>query len=283
MTYGWHQTAAEISNSVFVRRTNKSKQGIIKAKKQLQEMGILVVLGKGGGSKTSEYMLDLWYDNPDRSVKASIIRQEEQLQDMQIAEEAVPELTEPDTPQEGLQISVSGEAMNADSDSSHVEEGGKLSLPPYKEDLSNSTLGEKEKQTVDTEAKEANPEKKKAAATVRYRFLSLFPEAQAEDDWQFFGWLAREYGLEACLGKLDYMKEHRKRHGITNPKGFFRTALARDFQPPAFIMAKLKADERAKREIERCQRESEEWRKMTASFNYELATASLQKLLDSLN
>ena len=123
MTYGWHQTAAEISNSVFVRRTNKSKQGIIKAKKQLQEMGILVVLGKGGGSKTSEYMLDLWYDNPDKSVKASLIRQEEQLQDMQAAEELLPELTEPDSPPEESQISVSGEAVNAGSDGSYVREG----------------------------------------------------------------------------------------------------------------------------------------------------------------
>ncbi len=57
----------------------------------------------------------------------------------------------------------------------------------------------------------------------------------------------------------------------------------KDFQPPAFIVAKLKADERAKRESERCRKESEEWRQMTAKFNHESAAASLQKLLDSLN
>ena len=103
------------------------------------------------------------------------------------------------------------------------------------------------------------------------------------DDWQFLGWIAKEYGLEACPAKLDYMNEHRKRHSITNPRGFLRTALVKDFQPPAFIVAKLKADESAKRESERCRKESEEWRQMTADFSYESAAASLQKLLDSLD
>ncbi len=79
------------------------------------------------------------------------------------------------------------------------------------------------------------------------------------------------------------MKEHRKRHAIANPKGFFRTALVEDYQVPAFIAAKLKADERARREKERFQRESEQWDAVVANFNYESAMASLQKLLDTLN
>ncbi len=109
------------------------------------------------------------------------------------------------------------------------------------------------------------------------------PGEQAQMDWSDFGWVAKEYGLEACLAKIDYMKEHRKQHSITNPKGFFRTALVRDFQPPAFIVAKIKADEVAKREKERCRRKREEWRQITTNCNYGSATASLQKLLDSLN
>ncbi len=333
MTYGWHQTSAEISNSVFTKKANKSKQGIIKAKKQLEEMGILVVLGEGGGSKTNEYTLDLWYDNPDRSIKASMLRQEEQLLEMEnlspqehqedipelivapvaaIAEE--PQLTEkpqqiimeenpdcgipelqivepenhtPEEPDWDPEISGTVEAENPVIIKDSEPPTSKLSLPPYKEDLSSSILSNKEKQTVNATAKaevtKANPEKKKAAATVRFQFLSLFPGARADDDWKFFGWAAKEYGVEACLSKLDYMREHRKQCSITNPKGFFRTALVRDFQPPAFLAAKLRADERAKREIERCGKESEKWRQITTNFNYESAAASLQKLMDSLN
>jgi hypothetical protein len=85
MTYGWHQTSAEISNSMFARKASKSVQGIIYAKKQLEEMGLLVILEKGGGSKTGVYMLDLYYDDPVKSVKASMLRQKEQLLEIENA------------------------------------------------------------------------------------------------------------------------------------------------------------------------------------------------------
>ena len=336
MTYGWHQTSAEISNSVFIGRTSKSKQGIIKAKKQLEEMGILIVLGKGGGSKTNEYMLDLWYDNPDKSVRASMLRQEEQLQELEESspveeQEDIPQLPEdpvavmnkpgelqldqenpitgseeqikePEIPSEETQvqapveeipgpassickaeISDTGSVENPGSIEAHELPTSKLSLPPSEEDINNISGGKEKHTAINPENGEPKKGRKKAAATVRYKFFSIFPEAKKDKDWAFFGWVAKEYGIEACLAKLDYMKEHRKQHSITNPKGFFRTALVRNFQPPAFIVTKLRADETAKREMERCRRESEEWQQITANFNYESAAASLQKLLDSLS
>ncbi len=334
MTYGWHQTSAAISNTTFARKANKSIPGIIGAKKQLQDMGLLIVLERGGGSRKGEYTLDLWYDDPDKSVKASIIRQEEQLQKLEemensslsdlseenggttellvapITVEPQPETEEnsdfgtsepqavdpgnytPQEPDSEQEISHTEKA----EDSSNMEDSetstSKLSLPPYIYKTGNNIPGEERKQTVDSEREErserevANPEKKKkkkAAATVRYRFLSLFPETRAGDDWQFFGWATKTYGFEVCISKLDYMKEHRKLHSITNPKGFFRTALARDFQPPAFIVAKLKADGKAEREIERCRKENQAWERRVAEFSYEKAAASLQKLLDTLD
>ncbi len=84
------------------------------------------------------------------------------------------------------------------------------------------------------------------------------------------------------MAKLEYMREHRKQNSLTNPKGFFRTALVKDFQPPAFIVAKLKADERAEREMERCRKKNKEWRQMTTNFNYESAMSACQKILDLL-
>ena len=79
------------------------------------------------------------------------------------------------------------------------------------------------------------------------------------------------------------MGEHRKQHSITNPKGFFRSALDKDYQIPASIAAKIRADEGARLAIERSHTEREEWDKTVSDFNYESATASLQKLLDTLN
>ena len=75
MTYGWHKTSAEISNSMFAMKANKSVRAVITAKKQLEDMGLLIVLCNGGGLKKGKYMLDLYYDS-DRSVKASMLRQE---------------------------------------------------------------------------------------------------------------------------------------------------------------------------------------------------------------
>ena len=60
-------------------------------------------------------------------------------------------------------------------------------------------------------------------------------------------------------------------------------ALIKDYQVPAFTVAKLKADERARREVEDFQRESKQWDATIANFNYESAATSLQKLLDTLN
>ena len=98
MTYGWHQTSAEISNSTFAAKTGKTVQAIIKAKAQLEEMGLLVVLERGGGSRAGVYMLDLYYDDPEKSVESSTIRQSEQLQELENGspseQEDIPELLE---------------------------------------------------------------------------------------------------------------------------------------------------------------------------------------------
>ena len=111
----------------------------------------------------------------------------------------------------------------------------------------------------------------------------IVSKARDNDDWTFFGWAAKAYGLEACLAKLNYMKESQKRHNITNPKGFFRFALEKDYRLPAFIAAKIKADAAARKEKERCQREAKEWDKKVANFKYEPATASVQKILNMLS
>ncbi len=66
--------------------------------------------------------------------------------------------------------------------------------PPTKKILIIVFLMKKNKQ-------KSQRKKKKAAATVRYKFFSIFPETIKEDDWQFFGWVAKEYGLDICLEK----------------------------------------------------------------------------------
>ncbi|MCK4828263.1 replication protein [bacterium] len=96
-TSGWHQPSAPISNSEFMRKTRKSRQGIINAKNQLVDQGLLIVLEQGGGSTKNVYMLDLWYNNPDRSIKVAMLRQEAELLAIEnqlppLEQENIPEL-----------------------------------------------------------------------------------------------------------------------------------------------------------------------------------------------
>ncbi len=96
-TSGWHQPSAPISNTEFMRKTRKSRQGIINAKNQLVEQGLLIVLEQGGGSTKNVYMLDLWYNNSDRSIKVATLRQEAELLDIEkqlppLEQENIPEL-----------------------------------------------------------------------------------------------------------------------------------------------------------------------------------------------
>jgi len=142
---------------------------------------------------------------------------------------------------------------------------------------SNISLNLKEKQTKEKK----NP--KKAVAFVRFNFLSIFPETKAEDDWKFFGWAVKEYGLEACMDNLNYMKEHRKKHPITNPKGFFRASLEKDYQVPKFISEKIKADKRAELSCQKTRDMIAEMEATKANMNYEAGAMALQKIMDMLN
>ena len=70
LTYGWHRSAARISNSTFILKTNKSERAIITAKKQLMDMGILIMEDKPRAGRPALYSLDLYYDDPKRSRRA---------------------------------------------------------------------------------------------------------------------------------------------------------------------------------------------------------------------
>jgi len=69
LTYGWHRSSARISNDTFVVKTGKSERAIVTAKKQLMDMGLLVMLEPPKSGKPALYTLDLYYDDPERSMK----------------------------------------------------------------------------------------------------------------------------------------------------------------------------------------------------------------------
>ncbi len=168
MTYGWRKDSAEISNAQFARKANKSIQGIIKAKKQLEKMGLLIILKKGGGLAKGRYKLDLYYDNQNRSIKASRIRQEKMVavsKELELVL-AVPEETESipehleiptthesDISQETQHVEIEVPAREDTVESQQVEpeissEHDEMEIPTYEEDTVESDSVEPDEDCV---------------------------------------------------------------------------------------------------------------------------------------
>ena len=148
--------------------------------------------------------------------------------------------------------------------------------------ISNS-LNINKKQTIEKKNEKEKKNPKKAVAFVRFNFLSNFPETKAEDDWKFFGWAVKEYDLEACMYQLNYMKEYRKKHPIANPKGFFRSALQKNYTPSKFISEKIKADKRAELSHQKTRNLVAEMEAAKANMNYEAGAMALKNIMDMLD
>ena len=302
MTYGWHRTDARISNAEFVERTGRSERAVIKAKKVLIDMGLLVSLEDGGGKRTSLYTLDIYYGT-DKSTKRVPTRHDDQVEasdppdmttyvnevvseschsegtdfsacpsEMDYVDEAVADISGTTDPPKPIMTPDDADPTPELSAAPLIDNSIYINKETNKEDISNDDGG-----TAD------NPSGgRRQAALVRSEFIKYFPEAMNGNDWGLFGWAARDYGVDTCEAKIQWMREYGRTNPINNPKGLFRMALRNDYQPSAFIRAKMHGDEKARRAIEHGRRRAEEWREMVENFDYDTASASLQKLIDTI-
>ena len=110
---------------------------------------------------------------------------------------------------------------------------------------------------------------KSPVGVVCYSFTNLFPETKGRSTWRFIGWCVSKYGQEACLEKLDYIREYRKLHKVDNPQGLLRMALARDYNPPRYIAGMVKARRKADAAIQHGQKlmaERNEWKEESTDW-----------------
>ena len=353
-TSGWHQPSAPISNTEFMRKTRKSRQGIINAKNQLVEQGLLIVLEQGGGSTKNVYMLDLWYNNPDRSIKVATLRQEAELLDIEkqlppLEQENIPELViappvnEPTTfeepeavietlpeikvetppeieespnvdvpvPQVVEQVVESENSIPEEPSSeqgiSHTEFSSnpvkievsefltsQLSVPPFKEeDLSTNlsiNIKEEKKQTESSEEEaEAEKENRKTATAAVCSLFRSWGEELEPNDYAFIGWSVKTYSVDVVQQKLEIMKRQRNRGvSFSNPMGWLRSALSRDYGFSKWDTEVLKGKERANKVSERAKleqrqreceiRETEKLRKQSEDMKAKLTTTDREDL-----
>ena len=271
LTKGYQKSNARIPNSTFIKKSGRSDRAIRYAKDDLQKMGILIVIEQATGYRAALYAIKFdsinWdYKQPEaRASEADFIQ--EDIADHEEDKQPEARASEADF----IQEDIAHKSMPASSDKpDRMATNATFRVATNATPYSNSTPDPdlKEKQTKEKDVKSNDLQKE--IRTVRYEFLNSFPEAKAEDDWKFFSGVIKDYGLEACMYQLNYMKEHRKKHPIANPKGFFKCSLEKNYQIPAFITAKIKADERADFAIEhgnKLRKEREQWQKEAVDFN----------------
>jgi len=140
---------------------------------------------------------------------------------------------------------------------------------PYS--IISTSLNINRKQTMTREGtKQGNDGRTKSpVGVVCYSFTNLFPETKGRSTWKFIGWCVKNYGQEACLEQLDYIREYRKLHKVDNPQGLFRMALARDYNPPRYIAGMVKARRKADAAIQHGQKlmaERNEWKEESTDW-----------------
>ena len=140
---------------------------------------------------------------------------------------------------------------------------------PYS--IISTSLNINKKQTMTCEGtKQGNDGRTKSpVGVVCYSFTNLFPETKGRSTWKFIGWCVKNYGQEACLEQLDYIREYRKLHKVDNPQGLLRMALARDYNPPRHIAGMVKARKKADAAIQHGQKlmaERNEWKEESTDW-----------------
>ena len=83
--------------------------------------------------------------------------------------------------------------------------------------------------------------------------------------------------------QLNYMKEYRKKHPIANPKGFFRSALQKNYTPSKFISEKIKGDKRAELSHQKTRNLVAEMEAAKVNMNYEAGAMALKNIMDMLD
>ena len=128
------------------------------------------------------------------------------------------------------------------------------------------TLGNEVTKTNKDDEQREKQERKQATASVcrRLKLLGFEPEP---GDYAFIGWCVKVFGAAAVEQKVKIMKFQTGR-GVkfSNPFGWLRVALTRNFQYSRWDSEVMKAKERAKRASERSRLETERQRRERAEI-----------------
>lgn len=319
LSVGWQKSSARISNQTFVDKSGKSERAIITAKQQLINIGLLIMLEKAKSFTPALYAIDIYYDDPNKSIKnkhtiedvtqSHTIPTEDILinspvilaTDYPSGDTNIPELlpqdeattivdivegipahdyaNTPDTIHMPGDNSVSEYSETANSKLNLVQSRTEFSSAPYI-DCTDLDLNKK-KQTVETAPTEI-PIATNIQASIRevcYNFTNLFPEAKEDSTWKFIGWCVNTYSIDKCVEKLEYMREYKKLHRVQNPMGLFRMALFKDYQPSKWITGMIRGRRRSEADIKRTQNYIAEMKTAETNIDWAAGAVALNNII----
>lgn len=136
---------------------------------------------------------------------------------------------------------------------------------------------------TDTGAKvDTKQDKKNAYACVR-SLLRYLKTKLADKDFAFLWWCINTYGAAKVTEKANIMRfQVRRGIAFTKPLAWLRDALRYDWDYAKKDLQKIRGDERAKREIERSNREREAWEKHCHTVEAEQSDPETQARIKAL-
>ncbi len=378
-SYGWQATSARISNTTFVKKSRMSERSIITAKKVLLAIGLLIMLEAPKSGKPGLYTLDLYYDDPSRSIKKQKELQVDKnsvdthvdagdlLEGIANTPAQVPLSDVPTTPAQSASldnvVTTTGDESTTINDNINSSSQNDILIPPpttqhiesYKEHINNNnapntpiphdsisiplsatdttvslppvtndspmsipdsisdspdsiTVGSKPNHAPNVTEKSSvtctystldiyiNKQTEETAATklptatnvqairdVCYNFTLLFPEAKDDSTYKFMGWCVKNYGVEACMCQIDYLKEYRKLHPVHNPKGLFRESLSKGYVAGRWITGMIKARKKADLAYQQSQAMLVEWETAEVNYDFTGGSAKLKDIIAMLD
>lgn len=250
-TLGYHKPTAEITTQEFANYARVSLTTMKKAKKEAIACGILVLLRQGGGLTTSEYKINLNYNQDDLGTLPVALVKEERIPEPPAKEEAKilhPPISKPQPPQEP-ELPKNPKPQKTERTKKQAKSTGTENARPHSRSKKDQDLDKKTNKNVTRDLE--NPEEKKKLENVCFLLRKLGFEI-TDKALAFLKRMAAKFGVEKILEKIRIMRSQIARNIVIKSfQAWLFSAVKHDYQPYVADAKKIEADAAREREIER--------------------------------
>ncbi len=288
-TVGWRRETAMISNSRFTQACQLSERSVIYARKSLIEKNLLVVIEPPRGRKAGIYQCNFlepfkpfFIPPPQETIKEAIQEvkppEKEMTQENDLLKEKDQIKTESLPEEKIVDNSVDKSVDNSKSEKRRVARKSVRHPSRY---IKYTHRNNKKKHTAkNAKAKSENAEIEAQAKIVCSEFLKIFPNAVPT--MALFCYAVKLLGLERALENLKIVRDYSTRHKVKNPCGLFRDCIDKNYEPPARLRLRMKADAGAEKAIQKASEEFQKELEYRQNFSWESSNKARLECMKNL-